>query len=151
MALTRWGVIVTAVATLSGCTATLNNSASQEKVFSLAEQADQAYQSGNCLASINLYTELVKDIADEAMFHLRLGNCYARAGDLAMAGASFENAVQIRANYPQAWTNLVRIRQREMIVLIERMLLSLEGEDTLSQEAMTEAGALLDRLTQPDK
>jgi len=131
---------------LSGCMATAQQT-QPAQVFDLAEDADRAYSQGNCLASIDLYTRLIGTIEPEPIYYLRLGNCYARAGDLRQAIDSFEQAVVLNPNYPQAWTNLIRVRQRDLVVELERMMLALSSDDEISKAAVQEARETLRRLT----
>lgn len=146
MAIIRGLTAVAFALALTGCTAQSVMKQS-DALFTLADEADEAYQSGNCLRSIELYSELTDAVDDNPQSFLRLGNCYAKAGDLNQAATAYQAAIDADPAYVAGWANLVTVKQSELIRLLERLIRSLDPDDESAPAALAQAEALLRLLS----
>jgi tetratricopeptide (TPR) repeat protein len=108
----RW-IVISAALTLTGCTALGSSAPPQSNLFSLSNQAELAYTSGQTAKAEELYKALVRSAPNNYEAWFRLGNLYARSDHPDAAADAYQRALTLNGTDPRAWHNLgvVRLRQ----------------------------------------
>lgn len=105
-------IIAAAALALTGCAAT-GHAPSQSTLFSLDNQAELAYTSGNTAKAEELYKALVRSAPNNYEAWFRLGNLYARTDHPDAAADAYQRALTLNSTDPRAWHNLGVIRLRQ--------------------------------------
>lgn len=107
----RW-IIAASALTLAGCAA-IGHAPPRSELFSLNNQAELAYTSGNTKKAEELYKSLVRSSPNNYEAWFRLGNLYARSDHADAAADAYQRALTLNSTDPRAWHNLgvVRLRQ----------------------------------------
>lgn len=105
--------LVMLVAALSACatTATTTDDDSADRL----RLAENAYQEGLFVEAESYYRELVADNPDLYQGWFRLGNIYARSGQLDAAITMYERCMNLDPDQARAWYNLALVRTRQSL------------------------------------
>ncbi|MBL7250931.1 tetratricopeptide repeat protein [Alloalcanivorax sp. C16-2] len=101
-------------AALSACAATApsrDGEASADKL----RLAEKAYQQGLFVEAESYYRELVSDNPELYEGWFRLGNIYARTGQLDAAITMYERCLDLDPDQARAWYNLALVRTRQSL------------------------------------
>lgn len=103
---------------LLGC-ATLKPDAA--RALKMHAQAEALYLDGKYADALPLFQRLARDFPSDSEFQLRIGNCYARAGHLALAVDAYELAVLRDSSSSRAWYNLSYVRAQMLADTVVQM------------------------------
>ncbi|MEQ8259082.1 MAG: tetratricopeptide repeat protein [Alcanivorax sp.] len=102
------------VAALSACSTTATTSGGDDSADRL-RLAENAYQEGLFVEAESYYRELVADNPDLYQGWFRLGNIYARSGQLDAAITMYERCMDLDPDQARAWYNLALVRTRQSL------------------------------------
>ncbi len=108
-----WPMLILA-ALLSACattTPTADGDGSGDKL----RRAEQAYTDGLFVEAESYYRELVNDNPELYQGWFRLGNIYARSGQLDAAITMYERCLDLDPDQARAWYNLALVRTRQSL------------------------------------
>lgn len=102
------------VAALSACATTATTTDGDDSADRL-RLAENAYQEGLFVEAESYYRELVADNPDLYQGWFRLGNIYARSGQLDAAITMYERCMDLDPEQARAWYNLALVRTRQSL------------------------------------
>lgn len=89
-------------------------------LIELKQSANKAYAAGDMAKARTKYEDLVSRAPNDAHSWFRLGNIFARGGQLEEALAAYEKTVALEPGFAPAWRNIAVIRfqqgQRALII-----------------------------------
>jgi len=119
---------------LAGCAASLPSRDAGSSPAALAQQADDAYDSGNLAKSERLYTRLTKMSPQTAIFWYRLGNIQARSGEPYKAISSYSAALHRKPHMAEAWYNMGLVQLRLAAITFDSMKNNTKPDDPLYKQ-----------------
>ncbi len=108
-----WPTLILA-ALLSACATSASNIDGDNNANKL-RRAEQAYTDGLFVEAESYYRELVNDNPDLYQGWFRLGNIYARSGQLDAAITMYERCLELDPDQARAWYNLALVRTRQSL------------------------------------
>jgi len=134
---------------LAGCAATgpvQEEQASQQDLFELRQQANQAYKDGDMKASEEKYAELVKKVPEEAELWFRLGNVYARTQRPQAAVKAYREALVREPQMSKAWYNMSIMQLRQSVYSLGQMQVYSDPDDPLYAEGRQLLEGIIDLI-----
>jgi len=98
---------------ISACATTANTTGG--KNADRLHLAEKAYQEGLFVEAESYYRELVAENPDLYQGWFRLGNIYARSGQLDAAITMYERCMDLDPDQARAWYNLALVRTRQSL------------------------------------
>ncbi|HCE40695.1 MAG: hypothetical protein CL543_10960 [Alcanivorax sp.] len=135
-----WPTLILA-ALLSACATSASNIDGDNNANKL-RRAEQAYTDGLFVEAEAYYRELVNDNPELYQGWFRLGNIYARSGQLDAAITMYERCLELDPDQARAWYNLALVRTRQSL----RTLADAEQRFSDQPADQRRLGALRQRL-----
>lgn len=110
-------LMLLAVSLLAGCATSAGNSKDQEETSNIMALAEESYRYGLWSEAESYYQQLVDDNPELYQAWFRLGNIYARSGQLDAAVTMYERCLELDPEQARGWYNLSVVRARQSLQL----------------------------------
>lgn len=110
-------LMLLAVSLLVGCASSPSDSRYQEETANTLLMAEESYRHGLWSEAESYYQELVDENPELYQAWFRLGNIYARSGQLDAAVTMYERCLELDPEQARGWYNLSVVRARQSLQL----------------------------------
>ncbi len=118
---------------LFGCSSLSTSKVPGEEAAQRLSMAEKSYKQGLWQEAESYYRSLLKDNPDLYQAWFRLGNIYARSGQLDAAVTMYERCLELDPDQARAWYNLSVVRARQSLRI------STEAQQRFMEESPQEA------------
>lgn len=128
--------------TLAGCAGTTTRAEQRaiqdgRSLIELGEAADAAYLEGRYQAAAAHYTELARELPDDAAVWYRLANAQARLGNERRAARAYERSLDLDPSNSRAWYNLgIILHRMSVAALASSQARAGRGEEDVGEESL---------------
>lgn len=128
----RLTLMVFLILGLSACTQ--NSVKKIQTTLDMQVEADNFYAEGDCEHALPLYHSLSEAMSSDTQSLLRIGNCYAKANDFAMAEQAYQQALLRDNQFVKAWYNLAYVRAQILANTVSDMYKNVGSTSVESQK-----------------
>lgn len=132
-------LLLLALAGCAGTTTRAEQRAIQDgrSLIELGEAADAAYLEGRYQAAAAHYTELARELPDDAAVWYRLANAQARLGNERRAARAYERSLDLDPSNSRAWYNLgIILHRMSVAALASSQARAGRGEEDVGEESL---------------
>lgn len=126
-------ILLIVISMLFGCSGFSASKFSSEEAAQNLSLAENSYKQGLWQEAESYYRSLLKDNPDLYQAWFRLGNIYARTGQLDAAVTMYERCLELDPDQARAWYNLSVVRARQSLRI------STEAQQRFMEESPQEA------------